>query len=91
MFISRLFKALLCLIAFGAVSIGTAAAEWKAANDQVAAAARNPDIAAVLEAVNQIDNALIVDDRAAFFSLLAPDLVINNPQNGISISGATAR
>ncbi len=91
MFFLRLFRTPLCLIAFGAVSIGTAAAEWKAANGQVAAAAKNPDVAAVLEAVNRIDNALIVDDRAAFFSLLAPDLVVNNPQNGISISGATAR
>lgn len=71
--------------------VGSATAEWKAANDQVATAAKDPQIAAVLEAVNRIDNALIVDDRAAFASLLAPDLVVNNPQNGISIPGATAR
>ncbi len=89
---ARLFRIFLCLVSIGLTAIGTAAAEWKAANDQVvAAAATDPEIAAVLKAVNQIDNALNADDRAAFASLLSPDLVVNNPQNGISTPGATTR
>ena len=66
-----------------------ASAEWKAANAQVDAAAKDAEIAAVLEAVNGIDDALIRDDHAAFAAFLAKDLVVNNPQNGISRSGAT--
>ena len=68
-----------------------AEAEWKAANEQVAAAAKDPEIAAVLRAVDAIDGALLKDDRAAFAALLAKDLVVNNPQNGVSVSGATGR
>lgn len=90
MFHSRVFRTLSYLVSIGLILVGTAAAEWKAANNQVATAAKDVEIAAVLEAVNRIDNALIADDRAAFASLLAPDLVVNNPQNGISIPGATA-
>src|ERR1700690_2796701 len=67
----------------------SAMAEWKAANSEVAAAAKEPKIAAVLEAVNVIDAALIKDDHAAFAALLAKDLVVNNPQNSVSIRGAT--
>jgi hypothetical protein len=52
---------------------------------------RDVEIAAVLEAVSRINDALIADDRAAFASLLAPDLVVNNPQNGVSILRPTAR
>ena len=69
----------------------SASAEWKAASSEVAAAAKEPKIAAVLEAVNAIDAALIKDDHGAFAALLAKDLVVNNPQNRISISGATGR
>jgi hypothetical protein len=69
----------------------SAMAEWKAANSEVAAAAKEPKIASVLEAVNEIDTALIKDDHAAFGALLAKDLVANNPQNSISIRGATGQ
>ena len=69
----------------------SAMAEWKAANPEVAAAAKETKIAAVLEAVNVIDAALIKDDHAAFAALLAQDLVVNNPQNSVSIRGATGR
>jgi hypothetical protein len=88
---ARLFRIFLCLLSFGLAAIGPAAAEWKAANNQVVAAANDPEILAVLEAVNRIDNALIVDDRPAFASLLSHDLVVNNLQNGISIPGTTVR
>jgi len=70
---------------------GRAMAEWKAASEQVAAAAKESKIATVLEAVNGMDAALVKDDHAAFAALLAKDLVVNNPQNGISISGTTGR
>jgi hypothetical protein len=69
----------------------SAMAEWKAANLDVTAAAKEPKIASVLEAVNVIDAALIKDDHAAFAALLAKDLVVNNPQNSVSIRGATGR
>jgi ketosteroid isomerase-like protein len=68
---------------------GRALAEWKAANEQVAVAAKEPRIAAVLEAVKGMDAALVKDDHAAFAALLAKDLAVNNPQNAISINGAT--
>ena len=86
-----LCKLIVYLVAVELTVNGTAEAEWKAANQQVSAAAKDSEIGAVLEAVNRIDRALIVDDRPAFASFLAPDLVVNNPQNGISIPGATAR
>jgi ketosteroid isomerase-like protein len=69
----------------------SAMAEWKAANSEAAAAAKEPKIASVLEAVNEIDTALIKDDHAAFAALLAKDLVVNNPQNAVSIRGATGQ
>lgn|GEM_PF-2950493 len=84
-------KLIFYLVAVQLTASGTAEAEWKAANQQVSAAAKDAEIGAVLEAVNRIDRALIADDRPAFASFLAPDLVVNNPQNGISIPGATAR
>jgi hypothetical protein len=70
------------------ISTTSAMAEWKAANPEVAAAAKEPKIASVLEAVNEIDRAPIKDDHAAFAALLANDLVVNNPQNSVSIRGA---
>jgi len=59
----------------------------EAANSEVATAAKNRRSLSVLEAVNVIDTALIKDDHAAFAALLAKDLVVNNPQNSISIRG----
>jgi hypothetical protein len=88
---ARPFKLVLCLLSIELIAISTAGAEWRAANIQVASAAAEPAIAEVLETVNRIDNALIEDDRAAFASFLSPDLVVNNPQNGISIPGTTVR
>ena len=87
----RLFRnatrATLIVLIFTASAMG----EWKAANSEVAAAAKEPKVASVLEAVNVIDAALIKDDHAAFAALLAKDLVVNNPQNSISIRGATGQ
>jgi hypothetical protein len=61
-----------------------AAAEWRAADARVSAAAQDPRIAAALDAVNRIDASVIADDHAAFVGLLGRDLVVNNPQNSVS-------
>jgi ketosteroid isomerase-like protein len=87
----RLPRNVMRLMSIVLMFTGCAMAEWKAANEQVAAAAKEPRIVAVLEAVNAMDAALVKDDHAAFAAFLAKDLVVNNPQNGISISGATGR
>ena len=68
-----------------------ASAEWKAANDSVTAAAADPRIAAALAAVDAMDAALIRDDHAAFAAGLGKDLVVNNPQNGVSVRDAVGR
>jgi hypothetical protein len=61
-----------------------AAAEWRAADAHVSAAAQDPRIAAVLDAVNRIDTAVVSDDHAAFVALLGSELAVNNPQNSVS-------
>ena len=68
-----------------------ARAEWQPANSTVAQAARDPLIAAALAEAARMDAALIEDDHAAFAQRLAADLVVNNPQNTISLPGDTAR
>lgn len=68
-----------------------AAAEWKPGNAEVAMAAKDGAIAAALLAVNEIDRAATGTDPAAFAALLANDLAVNNPQNGVSVRGATAQ
>jgi hypothetical protein len=87
----RLFRNAARVMPIVLIFTASAMAEWKAANSEVAAAARDPKIAAVLEAVNRIDDTLIKDDHAAFAALLAKDLVVNNPQNTISVRGATGQ
>ena len=68
-----------------------ATAAWRAGNADVAKAAQNVDIAGALAAVDAIDRAAVLDDTAAFTGLLADDLAVNNPQNGVSVRGATAQ
>ncbi len=68
-----------------------ASAEWKAANDSVTAAAADPRIAAALAAVDAMDAALIRDDHAAFAAGLGQGLVVNTPQNGVSVRDAVGR
>jgi hypothetical protein len=46
-------------------------------------------IAGALAAVNEIDRAAISNDHADFAALLAHDLAVNNPQNSVSVRGAT--
>lgn len=78
-------------IAWAALVVTPAAAEWTAANPAAAAAANDPSIAAVLAEVDRMDQSLIDDDHARFSELLAGDLVVNNPQNSVSMPGDTAR
>ena len=80
-----------CLLFSGSFLPAPATAAWKAANAEVAAAARDDRIAAALSAVDAIDRAAVSDDHAAFAALLADDLAVNNPQNGVSVRGATGR
>lgn len=61
-----------------------ASAEWRPANAEVAAAAADPRIAAVLAEVDRMDAALIAEDHAAFASALADELAVNNPRNSVS-------
>lgn len=77
------------LLALALLCPGVAQAAWTPADDEVAAAAKDPRIAAVLAEVDRLDAALIADDRAAFAAAMADDLVVNNPQNRISVHGAT--
>ena len=66
-------------------------ADWRPATPEVAAVAKDPRIAAALAAMDAIDRAAVSDDHAAFAARLADDLAVNNPQNGVSVRGATAR
>lgn len=66
-----------------------ASAAWRAGNADVTKAAADGHIAGALAALNAIDRAAISGDRAAFAALLADDLAVNNPQNGVSVRGAT--
>jgi hypothetical protein len=74
-----------------AVLCSPAAAAWRPAGADVAAAARDERIAGALAAVDKIDLATTRDDRASFAAVLADDLAVNNPQNGVSVRGATGR
>lgn len=64
-------------------------AAWKAGSSDVVRAVADRRIAEALAAVNEIDRAAVSDDHAAFAALLADDLVVNNPQNGVSVRGVT--
>ena len=66
-------------------------AEWRAASEAVAEAARDPLVAGALAQAARLDDALIKDDQAAFRDGLSSDLVVNNPQNTVSMPGDTAR
>lgn len=86
------FRATLTVMAVFATCIAApTSAAWKAASQDVTEAARDPRIAAVLGAVDRLDRSVIDDDHVAFAALLAADLVVNNPQNGMSLLGATAQ
>ena len=59
-------------------------ASWRAANPEVAAAARTPRIAAALAAADKMDRAILTRDAKGFSSVFADDAVVNNPFNRIA-------
>ena len=90
---SRIYGMRACWIGV-AMLLGAASpacAEWKATGSETIAATKDPRIAEVLAAVNQLDRAVIDDDHAAFARLMADDLAVNNPQNSLSVHGATTQ
>ncbi len=76
---STLFAAA-ALLAFAA----PAHAEWTAANAAVAQAAKNPRVAAALDAATRVDNSVVTGDKAAFLSIFTPETRVNNPGNIMS-------
>ena len=68
-----------------------AAAAWKAANANVEQAAKNPRIAAVLEATRKMDEAILAHDLPGFIGSFADDAVVNNPFNRIARRDDAAR
>ncbi|MGH8445995.1 MAG: nuclear transport factor 2 family protein [Solimonas sp.] len=86
------YRSCLFALVLAATSFSTSAlAEWKAAGADVKTAMEDPRVAAALATVSQLDRAVIDDDHAAFAALMADDLVVNNPQNTLSIRGATTQ
>ena len=61
-----------------------ASAKWRAANPEVAAAARTPRIAAALAAADRMDRAILARDAKEFSAVFADDAVVNNPFNRIA-------
>lgn len=59
---------------------------WKAANPEVQAAVLDDRIAAVMQAIEKVDAALVADEYAVFAAALAPELVVNNPVNIVAPS-----
>ncbi|MBL8550264.1 MAG: nuclear transport factor 2 family protein [Hyphomonadaceae bacterium] len=82
-----------CLAAAAAfvLSAPPASAEWRAANEAVAAALREPRIAAVMAEGTRVDAAVVSGDAKVFEEALASDLAVNNPQNTVSTREMTAR
>ena len=69
----------LCLLA-----IAPAHAGWKAANPAAEAAAKEPRIAAALEAAVRFDQAILTHDAKVFADTFTEDAVVNNPFNRIA-------
>jgi ketosteroid isomerase-like protein len=71
-------------LAIALASAAPAAARWHAATPAVAEAAKNPRIAAVLDAADRMDRAILSHDAAGFAASFADDAVVNNPFNKIA-------
>lgn len=70
---------LLCLLIAAPVHAG-----WKAANPVAAEAAKEPRIAAALEAAMRFDRAILAHDATVFADTFTEDAVVNNPFNRIA-------
>jgi hypothetical protein len=73
----------LLLVALSLLS-SSASAGWRATTPAAEDAVKTPRIAAALEAVTRFDDAILSKDEAVFESLLADDVVVNNPFNRIA-------
>lgn len=85
--IVRLLAALTMLTTLAAAK--PTIATWKAGNAEVVKAVADVRIAGAIAAMNEIDQPAVSGDHAAFAALLADDLAGNNPQNSVSVRGAT--
>jgi ketosteroid isomerase-like protein len=80
----RLFASIvLCLLA-AVPAHAHAHAGWKAANLAAEAAAKDPRIAAALEAAVRFDQAILRHDAKVFADTFTEDAVVNNPFNRIA-------
>jgi hypothetical protein len=61
------------------------------ANAEVAAALRNPRVAAAFEARMRVQRALVAGDSAAFAAGFTPDAVVNSPFNTVATAAEAAR
>lgn len=71
-------------IAIAIVMTASAEAEWRPADEAVAEAARHPRVAAVLDAVNRIDAAILAGDRDGFLDFFSGATVVNSPFNTVA-------
>jgi hypothetical protein len=90
-FHSRLFRTIFRLVFTGFILVGTAPAEWRLLTIKSLLRLRMLRSRLYLKlSTESITLSLrTIELRSPVF--FAPDLVVNNPQNGISIPGATAR
>lgn len=61
-----------------------ASASWRAANPEVATAAKTPRIAAALMAADRMDRAILERNAKEFSAVFSDDAVVNNPFNRIA-------
>lgn len=79
------------LVLAALLATAPAHAEWRAADASVEAAAREPDIAAVLAQTVRIDAALMAQDRALFVAMFSPDAMVNGPANRVNDAGGAVQ
>ena len=74
----------IALTATAYVSSAPAIAKWRSANLAVAAAAKEPRIAAVLAAADRMDEAILARDADAFGSFFEAGALVNSPYNTVA-------
>ena len=77
-------KIAIALTAIACLSSAPAIAKWRAATPAVAAAAKEPRIAAVLAATERMDEAILARDAEAFGSFFEPSALVNSPYNTVA-------
>jgi hypothetical protein len=74
----------IALTTIACLSSAPAIAKWRAANSEVANAAKRPRIAAVLTAADRMDNAILARDAEAFGSFFEAGALVNSPYNTVA-------